>query len=106
MGVASTSELPAAAKTQLENVASTAGALGLSDCSDTRLVDACSTRRLCGPAKIGLFFSSFSSLCLALSEICCQRAHSEVERQEMIREEMMLQENLRQVVVKQANQKK
>ncbi len=45
------------------------------------------------------------SLCLALSEVCCQRARHEVERQEILREESTLQENLRHVIAKLANQK-
>lgn len=46
------------------------------------------------------------SLCLSLNELCCQKARDEVIRKEMERERLSLQDDLRQSLVKQDNQKR
>ena len=74
-------ELPASAHSSLKALAGIAEALDIKDCSDT-------------------------SYCLALSDLCEQRARDAVKRGQLMRDVERAQEENRRALVKQANQRR
>lgn len=117
------SELTPEVKGYLQNLAATAVALDLGECTDSRYVCVMAETTECYLCRfqvhVGVhhmhsymlvfhmtFCSSANSLCLSLSELCCQRARNEVSRKKMIKERNALQDSLRLSLLKQANQKR